>query len=170
MPTRPQYRTLELPADPLMDGELGIPGLVNKLLTHFGKPTIPPMADLTDFRDALQSMAEFVIPSMPRPSQKELDDRERRRHQREARRAAPVAMADRPKSVQQARQSIRERQGEIAARVQTVRNRVTQAKAMAAAFAANPPQSPADQRLEIAERVARQRGITVEKALEFVPQ
>lgn len=98
MTHRPQYRTLELPADPLMDGETGIPALVNKLLAYFGKPTIPQTADLTEFRDSLQSMAEYIIPTMPRPSQKELADRTRRRR---SGLPAIVAMSNKRPSVPQ---------------------------------------------------------------------
>lgn len=125
MSPAPRVRTLERPADPLIDGETGIPALVNKLLAHFGKPAIPRTADLTEFRDALQSMAEYVIPSMPRPSQKELADRARRRR------------AGLPSIV---------------------------------AMASKAAPSPDAHRLEIAQRVAKARGISVETALSFVPE
>lgn len=79
MSARQHARILERPADPLFDGETGIPALVNKLLAHFKQQGIPKTATLAEFRDSLQSMAEYIIPSMPRPSQTELADRTRRR-------------------------------------------------------------------------------------------
>lgn len=116
--------TMQDVADPLMDGDTSIPALVNRLLLRIGQQGIPQTASLSEFRDSLQSMVEYVDPSMPRPSMKELSERTRRRRE-----GIPqnVALASRrPPAPQQSRH---DRRMEIAQDIAKRRN-ITVEKAL----------------------------------------